>query len=235
VYSDDLAYVHDTAFGDLARQAAPAIVEILRARGLRRGPVIEVGCGSGIAAHYLVRCGYDVTGFDVSRAMIRLARARVPAARFRVSSIERLQPPPCAAAIAIGEVVSYVTGGIAALDRFFARLHGALRPGGAFIFDFIESADRRTFATKSFGGAGWALASRATFDAATRVLTRRILVLRTSGNRVRHADETHHLRIYSRAEMTDALRRAGFTARMSRSYGRCRLLPGDLAVVATRR
>jgi SAM-dependent methyltransferase len=234
VYSADLAYVHDAAFGDVARRAAPEIVRLLRARGIRRGHIVEVGCGSGIAAACFVARGYTVTGVDVSPAMIRLARANAPAARFRVASIERLHPPPCDAVVAIGEIVSYVPGGLPALQRFFARVHAALAPGGVLAFDFIESAARRTFAAKSFGGADWALAARATFDAARRLLTRRIVVVRTTGRRVRHAAEIHQVRVYGRAEMRRALEKAGFSVAISHSYGRYRLMRGDAAVIATR-
>jgi len=234
VYSADLAHVHDAAFGDVARRAAPEIVRLLRGRGIRRGHIVEVGCGSGIAAAYFVARGYTVTGIDVSPSMIRLARANAPAARFRVGSLERLHPPPCNAVVAIGEIVGYVPGGLPTLQRFFARVHAALRPGGVLAFDFIESAARRTFAAKSFGGADWALAAHATFDDARQLLTRRIVVVRTTGRRVRHATEIHQVRVYGRAEMRLALEKAGFSVTISRSYGRYRLMTGDAAVIATR-
>jgi SAM-dependent methyltransferase len=233
VYSADLAYVHDAAFGDVARRAAPAIVRLLRDRGLRRGHIVEVGCGSGVAAACFVASGYTVTGVDVSPAMIRLARVNAPAARFRVASIERFHPPPCDAVVAIGEIVSYGPGGLPALQRFFARVRKALRPGGVLVFDFIESAANRTFAAKSFGGADWALAARATYDAARKLLTRRVIVVRTTGRRVRHATEIHQVRVYGRAEMRRALEKAGFSVTISRSYGRYRLMTGDAAVIAT--
>ena len=234
MYGDDLAYVHDAGFGDLARRAAPAIVRLLRARGIRVGHIVEVGCGSGIAARRFVSGGYEVTGIDVSAAMIRLARAKAPLAQFRVAPIERAHLPPCDAVVALGEIVSYVPGGLPALRRVFQRVHDALRPGGVFAFDFIESEVGRTFAAKSFGGADWALATRATFDASRKLLTRRIIVVRRSGRRARHATEIHRVRVYGRAEMRRALERAGLSVAISRSFGACRLMTGDAAVIATR-
>lgn len=233
MYFEDLAVVHDAGFGDLARRAAPEIVRLLRARGIRSGRVVDVGCGSGIAARHFLERGYDVVGIDASNAMIRLARRRAPRARFRVASIDRAVLPPCDAVTAIGEVVTYVGGGLPAITRFFRRARAALRPGGLLVFDFMESAAKRTYAAKSFEGPGWALASRATLDAAGRVLTRRIAIVRTIAGRVRRARETHRVRIYRRTEIADALARAGFRARMSRSYGRYRLPSGDVVVIAT--
>ena len=234
MYFDDLASVHDRGFGDLARRAAPEIVRMLRAHGIRRGLVVDVGCGSGIAAQHFVACRYSVFGIDVSAAMIQLARARAPRAQFRVASIDRARLPPCEAVTAIGEVVSYLHGGLPALARLFGRVRTALGPGGLLVFDFIESAAKRAYATKSCAGANWALASQATLDASGRVLTRRMATVRTVAGRVRCARETHRVRIYSRDEIAGALERAGFRVRMSKSYGRYRLMPGVVVAIATR-
>jgi SAM-dependent methyltransferase len=234
VYAADLAYVHDAGFGDLARSAAPEIVRMLRDCGIRRGRIVEVGCGSGIAAEYFLAHGYDVTGFDTSAAMIRLARAKAPAARFQAASLERAKLPACDAVVAIGEVVSYV-GGLPALEKFFRRVHAALQPRGVLLFDFVHSVARRTFTARSFGGPGWALASSAAFETSRRILTRRIVIVRLMGRRVRRASEVHRVRVYTRLEIRGALERAGFAVRMSRCYGSYRLMQGDIAVIATRR
>jgi SAM-dependent methyltransferase len=232
LYSTDLAYVHHAGFGELARLAAPELVRILRAHGIPRGHIVELGCGSGITARYLIEHGYDVTGIDASKAMIRLAREIAPKARLRVASLTRARIPRCDAVIAIGEVVTYVPGDIAALERVFASVRKGLAPGGVLIFDFIESGERRTY--KSRNGRDWVIASRATLDRSRRILTRQIVVVRHARGRFRRANETHTIRIYNRRVIRDALARAGFSVRMSRSYGRYKLLPGDVAVIARR-
>jgi SAM-dependent methyltransferase len=232
VYSEDLAAAHDEGFGDLARRAAPEIVRMLRAHGIRRGLVVDAGCGSGIATQHFAAQGYDVVGIDASPAMIRLARARAPQARFRVASIDRAALPPCDAVTAMGEVITYARGGLPAVRRFFGRARSALRPGGLLVFDFIESPARRTYTMKWAAGADWVLASQATLDAAGRLLTRRIVIVRTSAGRMRCTRETHRVHIFRRSEIADALARARFRVRMARSYGRYRLLPGTVVAVA---
>jgi 2-polyprenyl-3-methyl-5-hydroxy-6-metoxy-1,4-benzoquinol methylase len=42
-----------------------------------RAQVIDVGCGPGWLSEFLARCGYWVTGIDVSEDMIRVARKRL--------------------------------------------------------------------------------------------------------------------------------------------------------------
>ena len=44
-----------------------------------RAQVLDVGCGPGWLSEYLARCGYWVTGIDVSPDMVRIARERVEA------------------------------------------------------------------------------------------------------------------------------------------------------------
>jgi len=238
LFSTDLAYVHDVGFGEFAERAAPEVIRILRKRGLSRGRLVEVGCGSGTLARHLVGAGYDVVCFDVSPAMIRLARAKVPGARFRVASLTEAPIPSCHAVMAIGEVLTYVSPGSAGpglavpVRQFFTRVHEALRPGGVFIFDFIESAERRTYPAKSRGGSDWAIVARADVDRSGRMITRRLAIVRKIGQQFRRSQELHRVRVYGRDAIARALARAGFTFRMSQSYGRYRLMSGSVAVIA---
>jgi trans-aconitate methyltransferase len=234
LYFTDLAVVHDAAFAGLATRAAPAIVRLLHANAIRSGRIVELGCGSGITAAHLVSSGYDVLGVDASAAMIHLARRRAPGASFRVASVEATNIPRCVAVIAVGEVVTYLPGGIGTLRGLFRRVHAALEPGGLLIFDFIESAASRTYAIKAKSGDDWMMASNATFDRKRRVLTRNIVVVRRRGRLVRRSSETHHVRIYGRRGIRALLVRTGFSVRLVRSYGRYRLLPGDVVAVAER-
>jgi cyclopropane fatty-acyl-phospholipid synthase-like methyltransferase len=172
--------------------------------------------------------------------MIRLARAKVPEVTFRVTSLTAARIPRCDAVVAIGEVVTYVpasrggTGLPAALRTFFSRVHDALEPGGLFIFDFIESGVRRTCPPKSHSGRDWVIAVHVELDRAGHVLTRRMITIRKVGRQYRRTQEFHRVRIYSRRAVAEALADAGFTASMTRSYGRYRLMAGVVAVIAKR-
>lgn len=68
------AFAADTEEADMAD---------LRARFLRHVPpggrILDAGCGAGRDALAFCRAGYSVVAFDASEAMVRLARARLPA------------------------------------------------------------------------------------------------------------------------------------------------------------
>ena len=228
MYSADLAYIHHAGFSDFATRAAPEIIGILRRHGIASGRIVDAGCGSGIVSKALVDAGYDVAGFDLSPAMIALARRYAPGARFRVASLGDVVLPPCDAIVAVGEVVSYAPS----LSGFLRRAHRSLRPKGLFVFDFVESAAGRTYPPKGIVAADWALVVRADADRGGRTLTRRIVTVRRVGRRWRRRFEIHRVRIRRRSDMFRLLAAAGFTAAMGRSYGRYRLMAGDVAVVA---
>ncbi len=137
-YRDDLAYIHDAGFGALARHAATALIADLNDRSMLSGTVVDLGCGSGITAEVLADAGYHVLGVDLSEPLIRIARARVPTAEFRVGSFVDMEIPPCIAVTAIGEVLNYLFdphNGESARSPLFNKIYAALRPSGLFMFD----------------------------------------------------------------------------------------------------
>lgn len=51
--------------------------------------ILDIGCGSGEKAKYLVQKGFHVTGIDFSEEMIALAKAQVPTSTFLVKDIKK--------------------------------------------------------------------------------------------------------------------------------------------------
>jgi SAM-dependent methyltransferase len=166
MYGRDVAHVHDTGYGDFARDAAPGLLALLRAAGVRDGLVVDLGCGSGIWAAALLEAGYDVLGIDQSAelleagydvlgidqsaALLQIARRRAPAATFVQGSLFEAALPRCAAVTSISECVTYgpdPRAGRAAFVALLARVRAALVPGGVLVFDVVtpERPARRSW------------------------------------------------------------------------------------------
>ncbi|HKQ62101.1 MAG TPA: methyltransferase domain-containing protein [Candidatus Polarisedimenticolaceae bacterium] len=238
-YREDLAYIHDAGHTAFTRDAAPALLELLRRHGLERGRVVDLGCGSGVWARTLTDAGYEVLGIDISSAMIALARRRAPRARFLRASFLTGRLPPCAAVTALGECFNYLFdrgNTTAGLRRLLQRIHGALGPGGLLVFDVAvpgrlgRAAARRSHAE----GRDWAVLVHAEEDRRTRRLTRRITSFRKVGACYRRTVEVHRLRLWDPRKLSAQLRRVGFRVRVLRGYGQLRFAPGHVGFLARR-
>jgi SAM-dependent methyltransferase len=230
-YGEDLAYIHDVGFGHFAKNAAPAVLGMLRQRGIIEGLVVDLGCGSGILARKLCDAGYDLLGVDQSAAMIAIARKQVPEGEFRQASLLGAKFPPCAAVTAIGECFNYL------FDRrntrcrllgLFRRIHKALLPGGLFVFD-VAGPGRipGTGTQKTYReGNDWAVLVQTQEHRQRMLLTRRITSFRKVGTLYRRDEEVHRLRLYTRSEIAPQLRSCGFRVRGLHGYGPLRFPPG---------
>jgi SAM-dependent methyltransferase len=130
---------------DVPRAFFRTLRPLLRVAG---GPVLELGCGSGLLTQRLAAAGLDVIGVDASRAMLRRARARCAAHAGRVRLVPRdfaqlRLPPVHPLAVACHDVLNHLPSE-AAVRRALGAARRALVPGGAFVFDALTE---RAFAT----------------------------------------------------------------------------------------
>jgi SAM-dependent methyltransferase len=236
-YGDDLAYIHDAGFGDFARHAAPVLLDALRRRGIDRGLVIDLGCGSGILSREVAEAGYDVLGIDISEAMIAMARERVPHGEFRVESLLQSELPQCVAVAAVGEAFNYLfdAGNTKrGLANLFKRIHTALEPGGLLLFDVAEPGRvaGRGLQKKHVEVEDWAVLVTLEEDRKHRLLTRRITTFRKVGDLYRRDEEIHRLRLFPRSELAAQLRALGFRVRTLAGYGSERFARGQAGFLA---
>ncbi|HEX7094407.1 MAG TPA: class I SAM-dependent methyltransferase [Acidimicrobiales bacterium] len=234
-YGAVLAEIHDAHFGALARGAADLVVDLLRERGIERGTVVDLGCGSGITAAALTDAGFDVVGIDVSPAMLDIARRRVPQASFRCEPVLDATIPDAVAVTAIGEVLSYAAD--ARMLRadpvpLFSRVRAALAPKGVFVFDVASSGRAGPTGVRDavHEGDDWTIAMRAAESADRMRLDRHITIFRKAdGDCFGCLREHHVLRLLEPGDVTAALHAAGFAAARRDGYGAVadELLPGS--------
>ncbi|HEY4422195.1 MAG TPA: class I SAM-dependent methyltransferase [Pseudonocardia sp.] len=89
---DRIGEAYEQAFSD--REAQPGLGRALVAGLPSRARVLDHGCGAGLpTAGQLTDAGPEVLGVDESERMLRLARERVPAARFEQRDLPTSTPP----------------------------------------------------------------------------------------------------------------------------------------------
>lgn len=231
MYREDLAYIHDQGYSAGAAQAATAIVKMLRAKRLPHGRLLDLGCGSGHSTEVFLQAGYDVLGMDLSRAMVHLAKGRVPEGRFRVGSFPTHSRNRWDAIVAIGEVMNYLPSA-AALRRRMSVAFDALHSGGMLVFD-VRLPPRKGAPLRwvmATTGADWAVLAGSTVDPKRRALTRNITTLRLKRDRWRRDEEIHQQCLYRTAEICRWLRAAGFHVQRRSGYGSVPLSTGRLFI-----
>lgn len=235
-YGEDLAYIHDAGYGDFARQAAPGLLKILAESGTDHGLVVDLGCGSGIWAARLIDAGYEVLGIDQSAAMISLADKRVPAARFEVGSIYRVEIPRCIAVTSIGECLGYLATPDQAerdLEGLFLRVCEALRPGGVFVFDIMTTSYEVTSGGSSSHDQGRDWTVQIELELLDDHLLRRaITTSRRVGERSRRSQEEHFVRLVEPDPVVGSLKSFGFGVQTLQRYGDFELPPGRTVFLA---
>lgn len=97
--------------------------------------VLDLGCGSGDPADIEIAKLHEVTGVDISRAQVDMARQNVPKGRFIHGDLGAHDFPN----VSFDAVVSFYT--LEHLPRehhgpLLKRIHGWLRPGGLLLFSY---------------------------------------------------------------------------------------------------
>jgi len=127
----------------------PAFVALVDA-GLVRGPVLDVGCGTGELALFLARQGHDVLGIDLSAMAIKQARQKAAGrqipARFLVLDaldLPALRERGFTFRTVVDSAMFHVLGD-RERDSFVAGLGEILRPGGLYCVLGDARRDDRT-------------------------------------------------------------------------------------------
>ena len=106
---------------------------ILRPYAAKR--VLEIGCGAGNLAGRFAAAGYDYTGMDSAKPMLRIARRENPKARFLDGDMRRFSVRKKFDAVVIGgRSFTYMTSNADVMSTLRC-VHRSLRPKGLLAFD----------------------------------------------------------------------------------------------------
>ncbi|MEO8562801.1 MAG: class I SAM-dependent methyltransferase [bacterium] len=194
--------------------------------------VLEVGCGTGRLTLPLARAGHEVTGIDLSPAMLARAREKLaaepPEIRARVTLLEtdarRMElstTPAFDLAIVPFRVMQHL-GAIEDQLEVLARVRERLRPGGRLVFDVFNphyGLMTRERSAEAEDTPEQVLPDGRTLRRTVRVLAvhwveqvsdlELIYYVRT-GDRIERIVQEFQMRFFTPSELTHLVARAGF-------------------------
>ena len=174
------------------------------------GRSLDIGCGGGHLSRFLADQGWEVAGFDISPAMIRMAQDRVPTGKFWVDDLRTAPLGNPTLVTATGEVLAYALDKMA-LASFAGRLRATMRPGGLFLFDLPTfDQSRPTHAIRK--GKGWEVEAWTQTTANERIRT----IETRRGELVTR--ESHRQHLHDADEVLATLAAAGFAAQWLGGY-----------------
>ena len=108
----------------------------LEKHGLKKGRLLDVGCGTGRAFEPMLRRGWEIVGCDLTPAMLVEARRKFgDAVPLEVADIRELPTfGEFELVLALNDVVNYLTED-GDLERALSGMAANLAPGGLILFD----------------------------------------------------------------------------------------------------
>lgn len=166
--------------------------------------ILDVACGFGRVAGRLHRCGYEVTGLDLSTRQLELAEERNPGPRYVRRDMRTPPAGPFDAVVNIFSSFGYFDEREDDLEALHAWWR-VLRPGGQLVMELMH----RDRAAAMFGKqqpplSPDGLRETAVTDWETGVVTSTVV----RGD----VERTFRVRLYTATELVRELRAAGFAA-----------------------
>ena len=213
-----LAASYDRLTNDVDYEATVAFYyEILNREELRPRTCVDLACGTGSVTAILAKKGLQVIGVDMSEEMLTVASQKAgeihPAPWFICQSLQELSLPRAVdMAVCALDSLDYITEP-ADCKEAIRRIYRALNPCGIFIFDVntpekLRAMDGQVFLDEDDDVyCVW----RGEFDEDTNICSYGMDLFQREGDVWQRSFEEHCEYAYSREQLVDYLKAAGFT------------------------
>ncbi len=219
-----LAASYDRLTNDVDYEATVAFYrEILEKEKIHPRTAVDLACGTGSITAILANQGLGVVGVDMSEEMLTVAQDKcqdiLPMPTFVCQKLQVLHlPKGVDLAVCALDSLDYILDP-ADCQKAISRAYKALNPGGIFIFDVntpqkLRNMDGQVFLDEDDDVfCVW----RGEFDVQTNICSYGMDLFRRKGNLWERSFEEHQEYAYSQQQLTDFLKKAGFTS--IRVYG----------------
>lgn len=215
---ENLAASYDRLTNDVDYEATVEFYfEILKWEGVRPRTAVDLACGTGSVTALLARRGIPVIGVDLSEEMLTAAVQKTQELAVRPvfirQDLARLYlPKGVDLAVCALDSLDYLTNPADCAEAL-RRVYRALNPGGILIFDVntpekLRAMDGQVFLDEDEDVyCVW----RGSFDEATNICSYGMDLFQREGKLWRRSFEEHQEYAYSRRQLTEYLKNAGFT------------------------
>lgn len=214
-----LAASYDRLTNDVDYRATVEFyMQILKREGLTPRTAVDLACGTGSVAALLAQRGMDVVAVDMSEDMLCVAQQKAQNMEnppvFVCQQLQSLRLPRAVdLAVCALDSLDYITDP-ADCEKAIRRVYKHLNPGGCFIFDVNTPEKLRAMDGQIFLDEDenvfclW----QGAFDEESNICTYEMDLFQRRGKYWLRSYEEHQEYAYSASQLTDYLRKAGFTA-----------------------
>lgn len=214
----ELAASYDRLTNDVDYRAVVDFYwQLLAAEGFRPRTAVDLACGTGSVAILLARDGLRVTGVDMSEQMLTFACEKAQSLDnppvFVCQQLQNLRlPRGVDLAVCALDSLDYILDP-KDCEQAIAKTYKALNPGGIFIFDVntpekLRNMDGQVFLDEDDDVyCVW----RGEFDEVTNICSYGMDLFQRHGSVWHRSFEEHQEYAYSPEQLTDYLKKAGFT------------------------
>jgi SAM-dependent methyltransferase len=215
-YRGPFAAFYDRYGTGWTRAFVPALVSYLDTRAGPPGSLIDLACGTGVAAERFLEAGWRVTGLDQSPDMLAIAEARLwkqigdGRASLAEADARTFTVDEAAAACVCLEGALNHLDSASELGASFLRVAKSLRPGGVFVFDLYEPAHFRGWhRISAIDNSDAVVLQRGVWDEAGGIGMLRISGLYEVDGIAGRVDQTVTSRVFAEAVVREQLSAAG--------------------------
>ncbi len=211
---DPFAWFYDGYWcREVTRDFVHALDALFLPRLSARSRLLDLCCGTGRIAAELHARGFRTTGLDISPEMLRLARRNAPSVDFVCADARTFQHSQTFdGVLSTFDSLNHILS-LKELTTVFENVYGALVPGGLFFFDMNLEMGFRHHWQESFSVVEETRVClvRGMYDRAARLGRYDFTLFSQEPKGWLRKDFSISERCYTKKEIDEALRRAGFT------------------------
>lgn len=195
---------------------------LIKKHKIKGKKILEVGCGTGNHAIHLVKKGFDITGVDLNKEMLAVARKKSRSIKFVQGDMRSFSlKGEFDIILCLFSTIHYNTN-VSDLKKTLKNFYKHLKKGGLLIFDMGFNKEKFDARHPSHTGS-WSLGGveLVRFMKSRRVKNHALLdgaYILFKDNKFYFGEETHKLGIFKTLDVKSFAQRVGFSVKVYSDY-----------------